>query len=125
MQQLGNRVKKLKEDIHTEVKQLETCCMPEFEARLEHILEQVRKDADVSAIESELNEFNKFYEETYKDEGTAIQEVIRKDLLKDMRHLVAVKKEYLSAVKSYNKIVTEKPSAFIAILFSFKKVLID
>jgi hypothetical protein len=51
--------------------------------------------------------------------------VIRKDLSKDVRHLVSVKKEYLASVKSYNKIVTEKPSSFIAMAFGFKKVVLS
>jgi hypothetical protein len=125
MQELGLQVKKLKENIHTEVKQLETCCIPEFEAKLEHILEHVKSDADAGRLELYLNEFNKSYDEAYKDEGTAIQEVIRKDLSKDVRHLVSVKKEYLASVKSYNKIVTEKPSSFIAMAFGFKKVVLS
>lgn len=122
VQRLGDQVNKLKDDIQTEVKQLESCCMPEFENKLEHILQQIKKDADNAAIQIEFDNFNKSYEAAYKDEGTAIQEVIRKDLTKDLQQLLSVKKEFMAAVKSYNKIVEQMPTALLARLFGFKKV---
>jgi hypothetical protein len=121
--QLIARIGERKAQVRAEVDQLESVSVPELENFCENLCAYLGGRIDSQTLEDKLGQINRAFQGLYSElESKHLQEELLRSINQKVREISSLHTELRETSRAYEKLLAEKPYAWVARWFRFEAV---